>query len=78
MKLTAMQMIISVDTGGKFKELWARTALRRLHGGQPCIFVVDGDNLDAPIINGPDAAHNGLDLYSISRYAHLYDLRGEI
>jgi hypothetical protein len=59
-KLTAMQ-IVSTETNGKIQGVGAHRFKTTQHGGQPCIFVVEGDDLDAPILNGPDPAHNGLD-----------------
>jgi uncharacterized protein (TIGR03437 family) len=74
-KLTAMQ-IISVDAAGKIQGVGAHRFKTTQHGGQPCIFLVEGDNLDAPIINGPDAAHNGLDL-TLSAGTHTYTIYAE-
>ena len=74
-KLTAMQ-ITSVDTDGKIQGVGAHRFKTTLHGGQPCIFLVEGDNLDAPIINGPDAAHNGLDI-TLSAGTHTYTIYAE-
>src|SRR4051794_28028080 len=74
-KLTAMQ-IISVDTSGKIQGVGAHRFKTTLHGGQPCIFLVDGDDLEGPIINGPDAAHNGVDL-TLSAGTHTYTIYAE-
>src|SRR5215471_14462157 len=74
-KLTAMQ-VISVDANGKIQGVGAHRFKTTQHGGQPCIFVIDSDNLDAPIINGPDAAHNGLDL-TLSAGRHTYSIYAE-
>jgi len=74
-KLTAMQ-IISVDTNGKIQGVGAHRFRTTQHGGQPCIFVIDGDGLDAPIVNGPDAAHNGLDL-TLSAGTRTYTIYAE-
>jgi uncharacterized protein (TIGR03437 family) len=74
-KLTAMQ-IISVDTAGKIPGVGGHRFKTTLHGGQPCLFLVDGDNLDGAIINGPDAAHNGLDL-TLSAGTHTYTIYAE-
>ena len=74
-KLTAMQ-IISVETNGKIQGVGAHRFKTTLHGGQPCIFLVDGDNLDAAIVNGPDAAHNGIDL-TLSAGTHTYTIYAE-
>ena len=74
-KLTAMQ-IISADTTGKIQGVGAHRFKTTQHGGQPCIFLVDSDDLDAPIINGPDAAHNGLDL-TLSAGTHTYTIYAE-
>jgi hypothetical protein len=45
-------------------------------GGQPCIFLIDGENLDSLILNGPDAAHNGLDL-TVSAGTHTFTIYAE-
>lgn len=74
-KLTAMQ-IISVDTNGKIQGAGAHRFKTTQHGGQPAIFLVDGDDLDAPIINGPDLAHNGIDL-TLSAGTHTYTIYAE-
>ena len=41
------------------------------HGGQPAIFLVEGEDPDGPIINGPDLAHNGINL-PINAGTHTY------
>ena len=74
-KLTAMQ-IISADTDGKIQGVGAHRFKTTQHGGQPCIFIVDGADLDAPIINGPDAAHNGIDI-TLSAGTHTYTIYAE-
>jgi uncharacterized protein (TIGR03437 family) len=74
-KLTAMQ-IISVETNGKIQGVGAHRFKTTNHGGQPAIFLVDGDNLDAPIVNGPDTAHNGIDL-TLSAGTHTYTIYAE-
>ena len=73
-KLTAMQ-IISGDTSGKIRGAGAHQFKTTLHGGQACIFLAECDNLDAPIISRPDAAHNGSTLTRSAGHAHLFDLR---
>lgn len=74
-KLTAMQ-IISTDSAGKIQGVGAHRFKTTQHGGQPCLFLVDGDNLDAPILNGPDAAHNELDV-TLSAGTHTYTIYAE-
>jgi uncharacterized protein (TIGR03437 family) len=74
-KLTAMQ-IISVDANGKLQGVGAHRFKTTQHGGQPCIFLVEGDNLDGAILNGPDAAHNGIDL-TLSAGTHTYTIYAE-
>jgi uncharacterized protein (TIGR03437 family) len=74
-KLTAMQ-IISTDTAGKIQGVGAHRFKTANHGGQPAIFVVESDKLDDPIVNGPDLAHNGLDL-TLSSGTHTYTLYAE-
>src|SRR3954463_2760069 len=68
--------IISVDTSGKVQGAGAHRFKTTLHGGQPCIFLVEGDNLDGPIINGPDAPHNDIDL-TLSAGTHTYTIYAE-
>jgi len=60
-RLTAMQ-IISTDQAGKIQGVGAHRFKTTNHGGQPCIFLVRGDDLDGAIINGPTAAQNGIDI----------------
>ena len=74
-KLTAMQ-IISADTSGKIQGVGAHRFKTTQHGGQPCLFLVDGDDISAPIINGPDAAHNGVDI-TLSAGTHSYTIYAE-
>jgi uncharacterized protein (TIGR03437 family) len=74
-KLTAMQ-IISAETNGKIQGVGAHRFKTTQHGGQPCIFLIEGDNLDAPILNGPDSAHNGIDL-TLSAGTHTYTIYAE-
>jgi uncharacterized protein (TIGR03437 family) len=74
-KLTAMQ-IISVDPNGKIQGVGSHRFKTTQHGGQPCIFLVDGDNLDGAIMNGPDAAHNGLDT-TLSAGTHTFTIYAE-
>src|SRR4051794_33046952 len=74
-KLTAMQ-IISTETNGKIQGVGAHRFKTTQHGGQPCIFLVEGDDLDAPILNGPDSAHNGIDL-TLSAGTHTYTIYAE-
>jgi uncharacterized protein (TIGR03437 family) len=74
-KLTAMQ-IISTDTAGKIQGVGAHRFKTTQHGGQPCIFLIDGDNLDSPFVNGPDAAHNELNV-TLSAGTHTYTIYAE-
>jgi len=74
-KLTAMQ-IISTDGAGKIQGVGAHRFKTTQHGGQPCLFLVEGDDLDASILNGPDAAHNGLDV-TLSAGTHTYTIYAE-
>jgi hypothetical protein len=73
-KLTAMQ-IISVDTAGKIQGVGSHR-FKTTHGGQPCILwsmVTASARQSQWTGRGPQRRP-----CSISRYAHLYDLRGEI
>jgi uncharacterized protein (TIGR03437 family) len=74
-KLTALQ-IISTDTNGKIQGVGAHRFKTTLHGGQPCIFLVKGDDPDGPIINGPGPAQNGIDL-SLNAGRHTYTVFAE-
>jgi uncharacterized protein (TIGR03437 family) len=65
-----------VDTAGKIQGAGAHRFKTTQHGGQPCIFLVEGSDPDAPILNGPDAAHNGLDI-ALSAGTHTYTIYAE-
>jgi hypothetical protein len=74
-KLTAIQ-IISTDAAGKIQGVGAHRFKTTKHGGQPAIFVIDGDDIDAPILNGPDLDHNGVDI-TLSAGTHTYTIYAE-
>jgi uncharacterized protein (TIGR03437 family) len=74
-KLTAMQ-IISVEANGKIQGVGAHRFKTAQHGGQPCIFLVEGDSLDAAILNGPDTRNNGIEL-NLSAGTHTYTIYAE-
>lgn len=69
-RLTAIQ-IISTDTAGKIQGVGAHRFRTVNHGGQPGIFVVEGEDLDGAIINGPTLAQNPLNI-SLSAGTHTY------
>ena len=71
-KLTAVQ-IISTDANGKIQGVGAHRFKTTLHGGQPCIFLVKGNDLNGEIINGPNAAKNGIDI-PLSAGTHAYTI----
>ena len=75
-KLTALQ-IISTDANGKIQGVGAHHFKTTLHGGQPCLFLVKGDNLDGAIINGPGPTQNGIEL-SGRWHSYLHHLRGKV
>ena len=74
-KLTALQ-IISTDANGKIQGVGAHRFKTTLHGGQPCIFLVKGDDLDGTIINGPGPAQNDIEL-PLSVGTHTYTVFAE-
>ena len=74
-KLTAMQ-IISVEANGKIQGVGAHRFKTTQHGGQPAIFLVKGDKLDDPIINGPDTRNNGIEL-DLSAGTHTFTIYAE-
>ena len=74
-KLTALQ-IISSDANGKIQGVGAHRFKTTQHGGQPCIFVVKGDNLDGDIVNGPKTAQNDIEL-PLSVGTHTYTVFAE-
>ena len=74
-KLTAMQ-IISTETNGKIQGVGAHRFKTTQHGGQPAIFLVKGDKLDDPILNGPDTRNNGIEL-DLNAGTHTYTIYAE-
>jgi uncharacterized protein (TIGR03437 family) len=74
-KLTALQ-IISSDANGKIQGVGAHRFKTTQHGGQPCIFVVKGDDLDGAIINGPGPSKNDIEL-SLGVGTHTYTVFAE-
>jgi uncharacterized protein (TIGR03437 family) len=59
--LSAIQMI-STDEAGKIQGVGAHRFKTTNHGGQPCLYVVEGDDLNGPIVNAPCPAQNGVNL----------------
>lgn len=74
-KLTAVQ-IISTDANGKIQGVGAHRFKTTLHGGQPCIFLVKGNDPNGEFINGPNAAKNGIDI-PLSAGTHTYSFYAE-
>jgi uncharacterized protein (TIGR03437 family) len=74
-KITAIQLI-STDADGKIQGVGAHRFKTTNHGGQPCLYVIDGDNLNGTIINGPGPAQNGVNL-TLSVGTHTYTLYAE-
>lgn len=74
-KLTAMQ-VISVEANGKIQGVGAHRFKTTQHGGQPAIFLVEGDKLDDPIINGPDTRSNNIER-TLSAGTHTYTIYAE-
>src|SRR5215218_6470988 len=74
-KITALQMI-STDAGGKIQRVGAHRFKTTNHGGQPCLYVVEGEDLNGQIINGPGPAQNGVNL-TLSVGTHTYTVYAE-
>ena len=58
-KLTGIH-ITSTDSAGKLQSVGAHHFKTFNHGGQPALFLVEGDKLDGAIFNGPTYAQNGI------------------
>ena len=58
-KLTGIH-ITSTDSAGKLQSVGAHHFKTFNHGGQPALFVVEGDKLDGAIVNGPTFAQTGI------------------
>ena len=69
-KITALQMI-STDANGKIQGVGAHRFKTTNHGGQPCLYVVEGEDLNGPIVNGPGPTQNGVNL-NLSVGTHTY------
>ena len=74
-KITALQMI-STDENGKIQGVGAHRFKTTNHGGQPCLYLIEGDNLNGTISNGPGAAQNGVNL-TLSVGTHTYTIYAE-
>ncbi|MEO8127628.1 MAG: IPT/TIG domain-containing protein [Bryobacteraceae bacterium] len=74
-KLTALQ-ITSTDANGKIQGVGAHRFKTTMHGGQPCIFLVKGDDPNGTILNGPGPAENGIEL-PLSVGTHTYTVFAE-
>jgi uncharacterized protein (TIGR03437 family) len=73
--LTALQ-IHSTDANGKIPGVGGHRFKTTNHGGQPCIYVIDGDDLNGQIMNGPGPAQNSIDLL-LSTGSHTYTVYAE-
>src|SRR3982751_3229794 len=73
--ITALQMI-STDDSGKIQGVGAHRFRTANHGGQPCLYVVESDDLNGPIVNAPCPAQNGVNL-KLSVGTHTYTLYAE-
>lgn len=60
-RLTAVQLI-STDSSGAIQGVGAHRFKTTNHGGQPCIFLVRGEDLNGEIFNGPNTAANSIDI----------------
>ena len=74
-KITALQMI-STDENGKIQGVGAHRFKTTNHGGQPCLYLIEGDNLNGTISNGPGPAQNGVNL-TLSVGTHTYTIYAE-
>ena len=74
-RLTAMQ-IVSTDTAGKIQGVGAHRFRTTLHGGQPAIFLVKGEELDGAIVNGSETADNDIAL-PMTVGTHTYTIFAE-
>ena len=74
-RLTALQMI-STEADGKIQGVGGHRFKTANHGGQPCLYLIEGDDLNGAIINGPGAAENGVNL-SLSVGTHTYTVYAE-
>ena len=73
--LTAIQ-IISTDEAGKIQGVGAHRFKTTNHGGQPCIFVVRGEDLNGDFINTPCPASNSV-VIPLSVGRHTYTMYAE-
>ncbi len=71
-KLTGIYMT-STDNAGKLQGVGAHHFKTFNHGGHASIFLVEGENLDGPIINGPNTAANSI-VRSLPVGRHTYTM----
>ncbi len=74
-KLTGVY-ITSTDASGKLQGVGAHHFKTFDHGGQPSVWLIEGDDVNAPIINGPDQAHNSI-VRSLPVGTHTYTILAE-
>lgn len=70
--LTAIQMISTDDTG-KIQGVGAHRFKTTNHGGQPCIYVIQGEDLNGNFLNTPCPAQNGVNI-PLSVGKHTYTM----
>jgi len=68
--------IVSTDTAGKIQGVGAHRFRTTLHGGQPAIFLVKGEELDGAIVNGSETADNDIAL-PMTVGTHTYTIFAE-
>lgn len=73
--ITAIQ-IISTDEGGKIQGVGAHRFKTTNHGGQPCLYVIQGEDLNGNFINTPCPAQNGVNI-PLSVGKHTYTIYAE-
>lgn len=73
--LTAIQMI-STDENGKIQGVGAHRFKTTNHGGQPCLYVIKGDDLNGDFINTPCPSKNSVNL-PLSVGTHTYTIYAE-
>ena len=73
--ITALQ-IISTDETGKIQGVGAHRFKTTNHGGQPCLYVIAGEDLNGNFLNTPCPAQNGVNI-PLSVGKHTYTIYAE-
>lgn len=74
-RITALQ-VISTEANGKISSYGAHRFKTVNHGGQPCLYVIQGDNLDGEFINPGKFQQNGVNI-NLSVGTHTYTVYAE-